>query len=56
MFCVTPSESVISAHTWPAGTPGAKPKFVAVATLLQVRGCTWIRQAGACCVSRVGYT
>ncbi|KAG2441969.1 hypothetical protein HYH02_009763 [Chlamydomonas schloesseri] len=34
-FCVTPSESVISAHTWPADTPGAKPKFVAVATLLQ---------------------
>ncbi|GLC40077.1 hypothetical protein PLESTM_000989800 [Pleodorina starrii] len=34
MFCVTPSESVISAHTW-GDAPGAKPKLVAVATLLQ---------------------
>ncbi len=35
MFAVTPSESVISAHTW-GDAPGAKPKVVAVATLLQV--------------------
>ncbi|EFJ42027.1 hypothetical protein VOLCADRAFT_110035 [Volvox carteri f. nagariensis] len=34
MFCVTPSESVISAHTW-GDAPGAKPKLVAVAALLQ---------------------
>ncbi|GLI71364.1 hypothetical protein VaNZ11_016553 [Volvox africanus] len=34
MFCVTPTESVISAHTW-GGAPGAKPKLVAVAALLQ---------------------
>lgn len=33
-FCVTPSETVISAHTW-GDAPGAKPKLVAVATLLQ---------------------
>ncbi|KXZ43661.1 hypothetical protein GPECTOR_83g273 [Gonium pectorale] len=33
-FCVTPSESVISAHTW-GDAPGAKPKLVAVASLLQ---------------------
>uniref|UniRef100_A0A7S0S6H2 Thiamine pyrimidine synthase n=1 Tax=Chlamydomonas leiostraca TaxID=1034604 RepID=A0A7S0S6H2_9CHLO len=31
-FAITPSESVISYHTWPGG---AKPKVVSVATLLQ---------------------
>ncbi len=47
-FCVTPSETVISAHTW-GDAPGAKPKLVAVATLLQVGkrcGC-WGRDAAA---------
>ncbi|GFR51920.1 hypothetical protein Agub_g14404, partial [Astrephomene gubernaculifera] len=34
MFGVTPSESVISAHTW-GNAPGAKPKLVAVAAILQ---------------------
>lgn len=33
-FAVTPSETVISYHTWP---DGSKPKIVAVAALLQVR-------------------
>lgn len=35
LFCVTPSESIISAHTW-GNAQGVKPKLVAVATLLQV--------------------
>jgi ABC-type nitrate/sulfonate/bicarbonate transport system substrate-binding protein len=34
-FAVTPSESVISHHTWPTGAPQPKAKLRAVAALLQ---------------------
>jgi hypothetical protein len=46
-FCVVPSESVISAHTWGAAPKAQdKPKIKAVATLLQARAARGTNRQG----------